>query len=549
MTARRGLIVLASVQDNRHAPVSHSAKDATLRSQFDGLYVFGDSLSDYGSRAAQAQKEVFTPDASPPWSGVTFSNGQSNWQTRLSKTLGLVPDKLSNQDNLPAEPYFLYANALVSPPDLAPQTQSGTSYAIGGATTGTTTLYQFTDPSAASELQLENLGVASQIKAAFCTQGVRLDSDHLAVVWAGGNDILLAFGAEQPLDAALDQIVVQLRNDLESVLRCGDARQAVLTAISPIRGEVNGIPYEAPFLSKIILAGNAPTAPEWLKEWITQIDSGVIDELRGKVEAMVADVQTAFPYANLINFNPEYEAQYRQFGNKLGDFASYGIQNTLGSAQGPLDPSGEKTESYLYFDDVHPTSSGHHMLGNAIELTLNNARRETAAATLTNRIESKDNIVEGSIENDLIIGKANNQALFGRRGNDRLIGRGSEELLSGGLGNDVLQGGGGDERLRGGLGADFFSFTAADTEPGEIDRILDFRPEQGDRLGIDAVLGISKSLAGQGWTYIGNNSFSGTAGELRFADGLLQGDLSGNGTANLQIRLDGITSFNPEWIS
>ena len=130
-----------------------------------------------------------------------------------------------------------------------------------------------------------------------------------------------------------------------------------------------------------------------------------------------------------------------------------------------------------------------------------------------------------------------------------LIGRGSEELLSGGLGNDVLQGGGGDERLKGGRGADFFSFTAADTEPGEIDRILDFRPEQGDRLGIDAVLGISKSLAGQGWAYIGDNSFSGTAGELRFADGLLQGDLSGNGTANLQIRLDGITSFNPEWVS
>jgi Ca2+-binding RTX toxin-like protein len=130
-----------------------------------------------------------------------------------------------------------------------------------------------------------------------------------------------------------------------------------------------------------------------------------------------------------------------------------------------------------------------------------------------------------------------------------LIGRGSEELLSGGLGNDVLQGGGGDERLKGGRGADFFSFTAADTEPGEIDRILDFTPEQGDRLGIDAVLGISKSLAGNGWTYIGQDSFSGTAGELRFADGLLQGDLSGDGSATLQIRLDGITSFNPEWIS
>ena len=102
-----------------------SIRDKKLRSQFAGLYVFGDSLSDYGSRAAEAQREVFAPNASPSWSGVTFSNGQSNWQTRLSKTLGLRPRQLSDQANLPADPYYLYANNLVSPPALASQTRRG----------------------------------------------------------------------------------------------------------------------------------------------------------------------------------------------------------------------------------------------------------------------------------------------------------------------------------------------------------------------------------------------------------------------------------------
>lgn len=521
----------------------------SLRQQFNGLYVFGDSLSDYGSRAAEAQLNVFAPDASPPWSGVTFSNSQSNWQTDLSKTLDLRPGRLTNQDNLPADPYFLYANSLVSPPELTAQTRQGTSYAMGGATSGFTTLYQFTDPTTSTALGLDNLGVASQVFTALSQQNVRIDSDELAVVWAGGNDLLVAFGGEQPLDTTLNQLIEQLRNDLETVLRFGGARQAMLSAVSPIQGEVNGVPYQAPFLSGLILAGSSPTAPEWLKGWVNSINEGVIEDFRNNVQVMVDEVQRAFPYANLINFNPEYEAQYKQFGKQLGDFASYGIDSTLGSAQSPVGTDGKAVNSYAYFDDIHPTRSGHKMLGNAIELQLQSASRRTEAATLTNTIESRASVIIGSDENDLIIGKGNNQKLLGRRGNDVLIGRGNQELLDGGRGDDFLEGGGGNERLRGGTGADFFSFSRADTELGEIDRILDFNAQEGDRLGINAVLGISNSLTGQSWTYIDSEQFSGAAGQLRFADGLLQGDLNGDGIANLQIQLNGITAFSTDWIS
>lgn len=137
----------------------------------------------------------------------------------------------------------------------------------------------------------------------------------------------------------------------------------------------------------------------------------------------------------------------------------------------------------------------------------------------------------------MIIGEGARQALLGEFGNDRLISGGSNVLLSGGVGNDLLQGGAGEQYFRGGLNADFFSFTEADAQL------------EGDRIGINAVLGITNSLAGQGWTYIDSANFNGVAGELRFANGLLQGDTDGNRIANLQIQLDGINTFSTIWIS
>ncbi len=544
-------IILISSQNaaNVSAPaVIHPANPAV----FSGLYVFGDSLSDYGSRAAEFQRYLFEPDASPAWSGVTFSNGQNNWQTLLSETLGLQPGSLTNQKNLPADPYYLYANELVSPSALVNDTSQGTSYAMGGATSGYSTLYQYSEPLLAKKLQIENLGVAAQLSAALGEQAVRLDSSDFAVVWAGGNDLLVAFDAQASLSDTLDQLVVQLRNDLETALRFGNARHAMLTAISPLTGVVNAVKYQAPFLSGLILAGSSPTAPEFLQEWVNEYKEGIIDEFRANIEAMVAEVQKAFPYVNLFNFNPEYQAQYEQFGSELGDFASFGIDKTLGFAQSPVG-QGEKpvvdTKRYLYFNDLHPTSSGHSMLAKAIELKLESVGNRIAAATLTNTIESRAAVVVGSIANDLIIGEGPRQELLGEFGNDRLISGGSNVLLSGGVGNDLLQGGAGEQSFKGGLNADFFSFTEADAQPGVIDRILDFTAIEGDRLGINAVLGITNSLAVQGWTYIDSANFSGVAGELRFVNGLLQGDTDGNRIANLQIQLDGINTFSPSWIS
>ena len=56
-------------------------------------------------------------------------------------------------------------------------------------------------------------------------------------------------------------------------------------------------------------------------------------------------------------------------------------------------------------------------------------------------------------------------------------------------------------------------------------------------------------FANKGWNYICSDPFSKKAAELRVADGNLQGDVDGDGKADLLIHLLGVSSFNSDWIS
>ena len=78
-------------------------------------------------------------------------------------------------------------------------------------------------------------------------------------------------------------------------------------------------------------------------------------------------------------------------------------------------------------------------------------------------------IINGTPENDNLIGTANNDditgldgddLLEGRAGNDNLKGQNGDDTLSGAGGNDILNGGIGDNVLNGGTGNDLISFEA-----------------------------------------------------------------------------------------
>ena len=114
---------------------------------------------------------------------------------------------------------------------------------------------------------------------------------------------------------------------------------------------------------------------------------------------------------------------------------------------------------------------------------------------------------------------------IGGSARDVLWGNAVDNVLEGRGGNDVLDGFAGDDTLWGGEGADLFQFH--DVETG--DTIADFE------TGVDAI-----DLRPFGFdSFIGGAEFSETAGELRFADGVLAGDLDGDGLADFAVAVQG----------
>ena len=515
-----------------------------IQGLFDQLYVFGDSLTSYGDFAAYLQKTVLAASAEPAWSGVSWSNANFGNQLGLRTDLGIETPSTTDPGvpGIPS-PFYQVVNPFVATPRLG--TPRAPSFAIGGATSGTTSLFEIIPG-------LAQTGVQNQIKAAL-EEGIRPASNELTLIQGGSNDLLIAYIQEDPdIEGVLDQVIENMRLNLTVQLRAAGSRQLMSFGLADFQGVVDGVRYQMPFLSDLLKRASQPDAPGWLEPWKDFVESGGLEEFQTEYATMLQEVGRQFPYATVIYFSPEFGTNWDTYGDRLGNFASYGIKNTLGYAQAEdQNLTTEETNAYLYFDDVHNTESGQAMTAQAMALTLESNREAIAAATLTyqKRGTSGRDLLLAPRQNSELIGGAGNDLLRGNTGNDALWGGRGQDTLSGAQGNDWLQGGQGSDRLSGGKGADFFSYQINDASSRWRDTITDFNGRQGDRLGITAVLDGTDPFDNPGWEYIGSSRFSKAPAELRFADGHLQGDVDGDGKADLLIQLLGVSSFNPEWIS
>ncbi|NBC31711.1 MAG: tandem-95 repeat protein [Alphaproteobacteria bacterium] len=138
----------------------------------------------------------------------------------------------------------------------------------------------------------------------------------------------------------------------------------------------------------------------------------------------------------------------------------------------------------------------------------------------------------------------------GSDSSDNLTGTDGPDSLDGGGGSDALFGLGGLDTLIGGNGRDVFAFVAVGDSPaGSPDRVGDFAV--GSDLFDLALIDADPATAdNDNFLFIGTDGFSGTAGELRVADtgtgddagALVQGDTDGDGSADLEILLVGVTA-------
>jgi serralysin len=128
-------------------------------------------------------------------------------------------------------------------------------------------------------------------------------------------------------------------------------------------------------------------------------------------------------------------------------------------------------------------------------------------------------------------------------GTDTLLGSQFDDDLRGGSGNDTVYGGANADKLSGNDGADIFVFKSANESASSTrDTIQDFVSgvDKIDLLNIDANTKLSSN---QAFSYIGGGAFSGKAGELRFDNTLLSGDINGDKVPDFLINVSGVSSL------
>lgn len=158
-----------------------------------------------------------------------------------------------------------------------------------------------------------------------------------------------------------------------------------------------------------------------------------------------------------------------------------------------------------------------------------------------------DDALGGRAGDDELHGDGGNDEMFGDEGNDILDGGSGNDVLDGGIGNDVLVGGSGKDVMTGGLGADRFVFAkvSESAKGAKRDVITDFNGAEGDVIDLRPLLNSLKGVSSL--EFIENQAFT-DKGQLRFEDGILSGNFTGNLKPDFEVELVGVTSFNAEYL-
>ena len=146
------------------------------------------------------------------------------------------------------------------------------------------------------------------------------------------------------------------------------------------------------------------------------------------------------------------------------------------------------------------------------------------------------NVIRGNSGDNTLRGLDGNDLLKGGAGNDRLIGGDDKDRLLGGAGKDTMSGNSGEDR--------FLFRSASDSAVGaNRDVITDFDRSE-DQIDLRSIDADSRARGNQEFDFIGSRGFTRDAGEVRFSGGILSGDVNGDGRADFEVALTGVTNLS-----
>ncbi len=280
---------------------------------FSKLIVFGDSLSDVGNIASRAEAKfgVRYPSGDFNYADGRFTDGPATdpasqnhagvWHEQLARELGLSPATASSD--------------------------GGLDFAFGGATTADGSS-EHDVVSGRLTLTIDNMGrqVDDYLKGRSAEPGA------LYILWGGANDLLGDRSAAN-VNATAARI-----SGLVNRLAGAGARSFLVANVPPL-GEV---PLEA---------GKPQQAAEL---------NAASSQFRSRLNADLSAAEAGFSSAGLSVKVYRLDI-FDLFSRVLQSPASYGFANVTQSAQGqPVLP-----DKYLFWDDLHPTTSGHFQIAQA----------------------------------------------------------------------------------------------------------------------------------------------------------------------------------------
>ncbi len=287
------------------------AQEAVHGPDFTSIVVFGDSLSDTGNVAhlTQAKYGLRIPGVAADYTDGRFTDG-GDTEPAAENFFGVWIEQ--------------YAATLPSKPRVKNSLDGGTNYAYGFATTrGGTGAFTF-GPSDELFVDVDNIG--QQITTYLATHP-RIDDKTLFVVWGGAIDVLYATSSQDIVDSAVYQTV-----NIQRLIDAG-ATQFLIPNLPPL---------------------------------------GLVPRLNGSPATSVAATEASVLYNDVLrqgltilrDFNPRRRLQlsqldvYSLFNEVVASPSFYSLENVTGSSQGePVDP-----DTYLFWDDLHPTTRGHRIL-------------------------------------------------------------------------------------------------------------------------------------------------------------------------------------------
>ncbi|WLI13579.1 calcium-binding protein [Pseudomonas sp. FP603] len=276
-------------------------------------------------------------------------------------------------------------------------------------------------------------------------------------------------------------------------------------------------------------------------------DTYLVDNLgdtvieRGTSLAEIDTVLSSISYtlgSNLENLTLTDTDHLDATGNALGNrLIGNSGNNVLDGGTGTdLMSGGSGNDTYIV-DNLKDVVTESSTLASEID-TVRSSVSWTLGTNLENLTLTGSNNLNG-------VGNTLNNVLTGNSGNNLLNGGAGNDLLDGGAGNDLLVGGLGVDTLTGGSGADRFVFNLLSElgKRADSDVITDFSSLQGDKIDLSKLDANILTTAFNAFTFIDSNAFTG-AGQLRFEDHVLYGNVNGTLGADFEIQLVGVDTFS-----